>query len=183
MEMGHTLYLGSKDSDVYFCIYEKAQEQKAKFGKSIEDADILKRFELRLMNDAAENSADALMCSEDAAGTAFAIINNYVRFIEPQADKRRYDCPTDKHWEQFMQGEERKLKLTMKPKPFDLERTENWINTQVAKSIKMLQEIEKMKGRDFVQQLLDGTVLNEKHRKIVAQVTSENSTDAEHHNI
>ena len=36
----------------------------------------------------------------------------------------------------------------------------------------MLQEIEKMKGRDFVQQLLDGTVLNEKG-KIVAQVTSE----------
>ncbi|RGC51688.1 hypothetical protein DXA92_16790 [Agathobaculum butyriciproducens] len=61
----------------------------------------------------------------------------------------------------------------MKPKPFDLERTENWINTQVAKSIKMLQEIEKRKGRDFVQQLLGGTVLNEKHRKIVAQVTSE----------
>ena len=30
-----------------------------------------------------------------------------------------------------------------------------------------------MKGRDFVQQLLDGTVLNEKHRKSVAQVTSE----------
>ena len=30
-----------------------------------------------------------------------------------------------------------------------------------------------MKGRDFVQQLLDGTVLNKKHRKIVAQVTSE----------
>ena len=29
-----------------------------------------------------------------------------------------------------------------------------------------------MKGLDFVQQLLDGTVLNEKHRKIVAQVTS-----------
>lgn len=25
-----------------------------------------------------------------------------------------------------------------------------------------------MKGRDFVQQLLDGTVLNEKHRKIVS---------------
>jgi len=37
----------------------------------------------------------------------------------------------------------------------------------------MLQEIEKRKGRDFVQQLLGGTVLNEKHRKIVAQVTSE----------
>ena len=64
-------------------------------------------------------------------------------------------------------------KFGMESPKFDLERTENWINKQVAKSIKMLQEIEKMKGRDFVQQLLDGTVLNEKHRKIVAQVTSE----------
>lgn len=64
-------------------------------------------------------------------------------------------------------------KFGMESPKFDLERTENWINKQVAKSIKMLQEIEKIKGRDFVQQLLDGTVLNEKHRKIVAQVTSE----------
>lgn len=64
-------------------------------------------------------------------------------------------------------------KFGMESPKFDLERTENWINKQVAKSIKMLQEIEKMKGRDFVQQLLAGTVLNEKHRKIVAQVTSE----------
>lgn len=37
----------------------------------------------------------------------------------------------------------------------------------------MHRRLRKMKGRDFVQQLLDGTVLNEKHRKIVAQVTSE----------
>ena len=51
--------------------------------------------------------------------------------------------------EQFMQGEERKLKLTMKPKPFDLERTENWINKQVAKSIKMLQEIEEKERSGF----------------------------------
>lgn len=44
------------------------------------------------------------MDSENAAGTAFSIINNYVRFIELQSDRRRYDCPTDKHWEQFMPG-------------------------------------------------------------------------------
>ena len=35
-----------------------------------------------------------------------------------------------------------------------------------------------MKGRDFVQQLLTAPVLNEKHRKIVAQVTSELSNNS-----
>ena len=37
-----------------------------------------------------------------------------------------------------------------------------------------------MKCRDFVQQLLDGTVLNEKHRKIIAQVTSEMEQKSSH---
>ena len=71
---------------------KKHRSKRLNSGKSIEDADILNRFELRLTNNAAENSADALMDSEDAAGTAFSIINNYVRFVEPQTDKRRYDC-------------------------------------------------------------------------------------------
>ena len=31
-DMGHTLYIGSLKSEVYFCIYEKAQEQYAKLG-------------------------------------------------------------------------------------------------------------------------------------------------------
>lgn len=74
------------------------------------------------------------MDSENAAGTAFSIINNYVRFIELQSDRRRYDCPTNKHWEQFMQGEEHQLKLTMKPKPFDLARTKNRILEKVSYS-------------------------------------------------
>lgn len=30
--MGNTLYIGSKKSDVYFCIYEKDYEQYAKRG-------------------------------------------------------------------------------------------------------------------------------------------------------
>ena len=41
---------------------------------------------------------------------------------------------TGNHWEQFMPSEERKLKLTMKPKPFDLERTKNWILEKVSYS-------------------------------------------------
>ena len=48
--MGHTLYLGSLKSDVYFCIYEKEYEQYVKLGTPLEEADIINRFEIRLRN-------------------------------------------------------------------------------------------------------------------------------------
>lgn len=46
--MGHTLYIGSLKSEVYFCIYEKAYEQYAKLGIPIEETPVKNRFEIRL---------------------------------------------------------------------------------------------------------------------------------------
>lgn len=45
--MGATLYIGSMQSDLYFCIYEKDYEQLVKQGVPIEDAEIKNRFEIR----------------------------------------------------------------------------------------------------------------------------------------
>lgn len=50
---GNTLYIGSTKSEVYFCIYEKAKEQHAKFGVDIEDMEVKNRFEIRLKNERA----------------------------------------------------------------------------------------------------------------------------------
>ncbi|MFH5969162.1 replication initiation factor domain-containing protein, partial [Clostridium perfringens] len=41
--MGHTLYIGSLKSEVYFCCYEKNYEQYAKLGIPIEEAPIKNR--------------------------------------------------------------------------------------------------------------------------------------------
>ena len=51
--MGATLYIGSMQSDLYFCIYEKAYEQLVKKGIPVEDAEVKNRFEIRLKNDRA----------------------------------------------------------------------------------------------------------------------------------
>ena len=51
--MGATLYIGSMQSDLYFCIYEKDYEQLVKQGVPIEDAEIKNRFEIRLKSDRA----------------------------------------------------------------------------------------------------------------------------------
>ena len=42
--MGNTLYIGSLQSEVYFCIYEKDYEQYKKNDIPIEDAEVKNRF-------------------------------------------------------------------------------------------------------------------------------------------
>ena len=45
---GNTMYIGSTQSELYFCIYEKAKEQYVKKGIAIEDSEIKNRFEIRM---------------------------------------------------------------------------------------------------------------------------------------
>ena len=51
--MGNTLYIGSLQSEVYFCIYEKDYEQYKKHDIPIADAEVKNRFEIRLKNERA----------------------------------------------------------------------------------------------------------------------------------
>lgn len=50
---GNTMYIGSTQSELYFCIYEKAKEQYVKKGIAIEDSEIKNRFEIRMKNERA----------------------------------------------------------------------------------------------------------------------------------
>ena len=86
--MGHTLYLGSLKSDVYFCIYEKDYEQYVKLGTPLEEADIINRFEIRLRNERAYYAVRDLLTYYDAEQTAFSIINQYVRFVDEEPDRK-----------------------------------------------------------------------------------------------
>lgn len=90
-QMGKTLYLGSKQSEVYFCIYEKAYEQYVKRGIPVEEADIKNRFEIRLKNKRADHAVQDLLTYHDAEHTAFSIINRYVHFVDAKPDTDRYD--------------------------------------------------------------------------------------------
>lgn len=87
--MGHTLYIGSFSSEVYFCCYEKNYEQYAKLGIPIEEVPIKNRFEIRLKNERAYYAVRELLTNYDAELTAFSIINQYIRFADKEPDKRK----------------------------------------------------------------------------------------------
>ena len=121
--MGRTLYLGSLKSDVYFCIYEKDYEQYVKLGTPLEEADIINRFEIRLRNERAYYAVRDLLTYYDAEQTAFSIINQYVRFVDEEPDKRKNDWKLNDRWAWFIGDNRQSLKLTTKPEPYTLDRT------------------------------------------------------------
>lgn len=170
--MGHTLYIGSLKSEVYFCVYEKAYEQYAKLGIPVEETPVKNRFEIRLKNDRAYYAVKDLLTYYDAERTAFSIINRYLRFVDKEDGKRRGDWQVNDRWAWFLGAGRERLKLTTKPEPYTLDRTLNWIARQVAPTLKMASKIDRINGTDIIESLVKGAKLTDKHEKIIKQQTA-----------
>lgn len=170
--MGHTLYIGSFSSEVYFCCYEKNYEQYAKLGIPIEEVPIKNRFEIRLKNERAYYAVRELLTNYDAEQTAFSIINQYIRFADKEPDKRKSDWKTNARWSWFIGEGRPPVKLTTKPEPYTLERTLNWLQRQVAPTLKMLKKIDKDNQTDYLETIEQQARLTERHHQIIKQQTA-----------
>lgn len=71
-----TFYIGSKNSPIYFCLYEKEKEQR---NKGIQ-TDIKNRFEIRLKNEKAGQAAEELVLSRNSEQTIASLILMQVDF-------------------------------------------------------------------------------------------------------
>ena len=168
---GKTLYLGSKKSNIYFCIYEKDYEQYIKKGVPIEDADVKNRFEIRLKDDRALLAINDLITNEDIEKTAFEIINRYVCFYDKDIHKKQEDWDINYRWAWFLGNGRGKLRLTMQPEPYSIYRTQNWASNQVAPSISLLDKIDRFDGTNLVDDIRK-LKLPEKQKKIYEQYTA-----------
>ena len=170
--MGHTLYIGSLKSEVYFCCYEKNYEQYAKLGIPVSEALIKNRFEIRLKNERAYYAVRDLLTHYDAERTAFSIINRYLRFVDIEEDKRREDWKLNDRWAWFIGKGREPLKRTTQPEPYTLSRTLNWIARQVAPTLKMLKRIDAGNNTEYLKNIEQHAKLTEKHEQIIKQQTA-----------
>ncbi|BFK71540.1 MobT family relaxase [Faecalibacillus intestinalis] len=171
--MGHTLYIGSLKSEVYFCCYEKNYEQYAKLGVPIEEAPIKNRFEIRLKDERAYYAVRELLTHYDAEQTAFSIINHYIRFVDREPEKRKTDWKLNDRWVWFIGKDRPPIKLTTDPEPYTLERTLGWISRQVAPTLKMLKKIDAGNSTSYLKEIEDNAKLTEKHLQIIRQQTAD----------
>lgn len=167
--MGNTLYIGSLKSEVYICLYEKDYEQYVKFGIPIDETPIKNRFELRLKDDRAQHAVEDLLYRYDVETTVFSIINYYIRFVEPDASKRRTDWKTNARWACFLGENRGKLKLTTAPEPYTLDRTMNWLARQVAPTLKMVLGLDNLRRTDLLNEMVEHAKLTKKQKKVLEQ--------------
>lgn len=123
---GKTLYFGSRQSNVFLRIYDKALEQKLDNVKWV-------RWEFELKNEMAINSIDSIIVFQSLPTFVFSLLKTYLRFINLD-NERRTRCSTYEVWEKFV-GNADKVKLYVKPEVKDIEYVKEWFDTYIGPTL------------------------------------------------
>lgn len=152
-----TFYIGSKNSSIYFCLYEKEKEQKSKGIKT----DIKNRFEIRLKNEKAGQTIEQFVFSRNPEQTIANLILTQI------------DFPDYILWDIFLDNVMTSLPFVMTPVAVNMDKTKRWLERQVMPSLLMIKEIEKKTGANYLEEIDRHTRLTEKQELKIKQMTTD----------
>lgn len=117
---GYTVYVGSRESDVYLRVYDKMLEQ----GMDIPWV----RWEFEIKHAKADVFAKQIIDNNNFGELAFGLLNEYMRIIIPTST-RKTRCQTLKKWNDFV-GNVKKTKLSLPPIVKSYDKKLNWFKQQ-----------------------------------------------------
>lgn len=168
---GLSLYFGSRKSPLFFNFYEKRFEIANREGISELDAlvkhGIYNRFELRLANEKATQAIEAFILGESPkklGEIGVGLINAKIIVWDRLDTDARV---VDERWAKLFRSMEA-LDFTVKPQKFSLDRSERWFLKQVAPTLKLLQEADRILDRDFVEAGIREAELNDEQTNYLA---------------
>lgn len=127
---GHTVYFGSRTSDIFLRVYDKQLERNRKLSASGTHIDNLwVRWELELKNDRAVSVSKMLTSGIPLGAVAVGVLGHYMRMIELD-DINRSRCSTHSVWADFMDGIS-SLKITVPKYEKTMDEKKTWIKRQV----------------------------------------------------
>lgn len=132
---GLSVGIGSKKSDIYVRIYDKAAERGYKDRHWV-------RVELQLRDDRAIVAMAQILHTQHVGRTVSGILRNYLTFRVPSADKNKSRWPIAYYWERVI-GTMEKISLWLKPgEPYNIRKSEVWLKKQYGQLISTLSEIQ-----------------------------------------
>lgn len=128
----HSIMYGSKSSEFYIRIYDKAAERGGLNEHWI-------RCESVFKHERAFNFIGFIMSGESVGKTYCSVLNNYLRFVRPdQNDSNKNRWKTQKFWTDFL-GEVEKISLTTKKDvEYNLHKIERYVFNQSGNSIETI---------------------------------------------
>lgn len=124
-KVGHTVYLGSRKSDIFLRVYDKMLEQKS--------TSPWIRWEFELKDTRARQVADLLVQESNVGNIAVGLLNNYFRVINLD-NNNKSRCSVDPLWQRFIDGIDA-VKLYVPSEPKTLEEKREWFKRQVAPTL------------------------------------------------
>jgi phage replication initiation protein len=137
VELGHTIYFGSRESDTFCRLYDKRLEQRA---KGATDDSHWVRAELELKSERAHALAQVLAAG-DLMATVAGVLRSHLVFVEPTADTHRERWPVCEWWLRFL-AEAEKVKLKLKPAEglLTIQRAHRWLTVAAGPVLAALME-------------------------------------------
>lgn len=163
---GISLYFGSRQSNLYFNFYEKRYELAKKENISLVEAleifGIWNRYELRFAQEKANKAIEEYVCGIDLAEMAKGIINKEMQVF---GEKNSYGAfLPDRKWQSLFGGVD-PITLSVQPEPYNIGRTIKWLLHQVADSLALVDEADKVMNTQYLQMIIDSGELSDKAKK------------------
>ena len=167
---GLTVYVGSRKSDLYIRIYDKAAERGY---KSSELHWI--RVEIQMRNDRAIMAARSVACDPNIGNVFAGILANYLRILQPTNDSNKSRWTTADYWQQILHDVSA-LPLTMPGIEYNFRKAEFHFVKQYHQFLYAYQKIygdaapEKLFSE--VMSLCDGEDIKEKYLAVIRNAAS-----------
>ena len=128
---GHTLYFGSRRSDMFLRVYDKQLEQNKKNSNSDIPSVIFPwvRWEMECKNERANSIADLILSGLGLGEITMGVLSNYMRIINLD-NANRSRCTMAPVWCAFLDGISA-LKLYVPQMEKDIDDKKQWVKKQV----------------------------------------------------
>lgn len=169
---GVTIYFGSTKSELYFCFYQKNYELSSKLSLPIEEIDILNRYEVRFMKKKAKKIIEQLVTQNQLLSLCLGLLNKYLTIYNLNRTTGKLEIAND--WLELV-GHEPVVELKMEPRDINLNSMKNWIETQCAPTLRVLQLADFYGGTNYLQEMINEAQISPKHKMLIEQLALEQS--------
>ena len=163
---GLSIYLGSRQSEMYFNFYEKRYEIAKKEGISVSASvrlfRIWNRYEVRFSQGKARAFVSEVLAGSEIAELTRSIFQGAIQIYDGTDEHgfRKYDSK----WQQLF-GNHEAVRLTVNPEPYSVERTIRWLVERVSNSLLFVSEIDRMFMQENMKKIMDSGELTPRQRK------------------
>ena len=163
---GLSIYLGSRQSEMYFNFYEKRYEIAKKEGIGVSDSvrlfGIWNRYEVRFSQGKARSFISEVLAGAEIAELTRSIFQGAIQIYDGTDEHgfRKFDSK----WQELF-GNNEAIRLSVSPVPYSVDSTIRWLVGRVSNSLLFVSEIDRLFLQENMKKIMEAGELTSRQRK------------------